>query len=151
MPLSTYMTFALPWFVCVPAFGLGPLASATLGIIRAASTNGTTFFITGLSVSLLFVASPTRIVIRRCFGVKRAGRKLHVKRRAERCRLCRSRLERELAEVCEAGNANAHEPQRAGSVAEPSVELPAGKVADGLGRVDPGVKRGRAAADREVG
>src|SRR5690242_19556113 len=46
MPLGTYITFALPWFVCVPAVGGFPFARATLGIIRAAITKGSIFFIT---------------------------------------------------------------------------------------------------------
>src|SRR6266496_2868250 len=46
MPLSTYMTFALPWFVCVPAVGGFPLARATLGIIRATIASGSSFLIT---------------------------------------------------------------------------------------------------------
>src|SRR4051812_40511675 len=85
-------------------------------------------------------------------SVGRAAVSKTVGRGFESLRPCYSaRLERELPEVGEAGDADSDEPQRAGAVAQAAVELLAGEVADRLRRVDPRVERRRAAADGEVG
>ena len=59
-------------------------------------------------------------------------------------------VQRELAVVGEAGDPDTDEPQRAGPVAQATIEQGAGEVTDPRRVVDPDVEARRAAADREV-